>query len=318
MQERPLVSFLLIAYKQERFIREAVQSALAQTYQPLEVVLSDDCSPDRTFEIMKEEAEAYRGPHRVILNQNEKNMGLAENLNRAVQLSHGEFIVIQAGDDVSLPQRTNELFKAWQEPTRVDCVYSDVAKIDADGATLEESVLGLRPPCFPESIERVVKKGICVIWGCSAAYSRGVFVKYGPLDSKILAEDHVLPFRALLGHGIRYCEQVLLKYRLHGNNMTCDVTLKCARSRQEAKRWAINRAVAATEYVRAWDRSGRPRDACRTRLVSLERQRIYDAVAFDVPRLMVPLLAIRGLAQGLSLRHAAGLLRRHFFSVVRS
>ncbi|HUF60663.1 MAG TPA: glycosyltransferase, partial [Verrucomicrobiales bacterium] len=54
--ERPLVSFLLLAYNQEQYIHEAVEGAFSQTYSPLEIILSDDCSTDRTFEIMREMA----------------------------------------------------------------------------------------------------------------------------------------------------------------------------------------------------------------------------------------------------------------------
>ena len=53
----PLVTFALFAYNQEAFIREAVASALSQTYEPLEIILSDDCSTDRTFAIMQELAD---------------------------------------------------------------------------------------------------------------------------------------------------------------------------------------------------------------------------------------------------------------------
>ena len=59
--ERPLVTFALFAYNQEQFIREAVEGAFAQTYEPLEIILSDDCSTDRTFEIMQEMASACEG-----------------------------------------------------------------------------------------------------------------------------------------------------------------------------------------------------------------------------------------------------------------
>lgn len=51
--EKPLISYVVTAYNIERFVREAVECAFAQTYSPLEIVLSDDCSSDRTFEIMK-------------------------------------------------------------------------------------------------------------------------------------------------------------------------------------------------------------------------------------------------------------------------
>lgn len=61
--DRPLVTFALFAYNQEDYVREAVQDAFAQTYEPLEIILSDDCSSDRTYQIMHEMAVAYRGPH---------------------------------------------------------------------------------------------------------------------------------------------------------------------------------------------------------------------------------------------------------------
>ena len=69
--ERPLVTFALFSYNQEQFIRQAVESAFAQTYSPLEIILSDDFSSDGTFEIMQEMVAAYSGPHRVVLNQND-------------------------------------------------------------------------------------------------------------------------------------------------------------------------------------------------------------------------------------------------------
>ncbi len=68
--ERPLVTFYVITYNQARFVREAVESALAQTYSPIEILLSDDCSTDGTFEIIQETVKGYSGPHTVILNRN--------------------------------------------------------------------------------------------------------------------------------------------------------------------------------------------------------------------------------------------------------
>jgi hypothetical protein len=49
LKERPFVTFALFVYNQEKYIREAVEGAFSQTYEPLEIILSDDCSTDRTF-----------------------------------------------------------------------------------------------------------------------------------------------------------------------------------------------------------------------------------------------------------------------------
>lgn len=57
--EMPLVSYVLTAYNIENFIEESVKCAFNQTYQNLEIVLSDDCSTDKTFDIMKKMADEY-------------------------------------------------------------------------------------------------------------------------------------------------------------------------------------------------------------------------------------------------------------------
>jgi len=72
----PLVTFALFAYNQGKYIRQAVEGALAQTYENLEIIISDDASPDKTFEIMQELVRDYSGPHKIILNRNERNLGI--------------------------------------------------------------------------------------------------------------------------------------------------------------------------------------------------------------------------------------------------
>ncbi|MEW6406693.1 MAG: glycosyltransferase family A protein [Chloroflexota bacterium] len=96
-----MINFYIIAYNQERFVAEAVAGALAQTYSPLEVVLSDECSDDRTFAIMQDMARAFKGPHKIVLNRNEKHLGVGAHINRILELCTGDWIVASAGDDVS-------------------------------------------------------------------------------------------------------------------------------------------------------------------------------------------------------------------------
>ena len=82
-----------------------MQGAFEQTYTPLEIILSDDCSTDRTFEIMEEMAGKYNGINKVILCRNEKNLGLIEHINKLMKIENGELIIVAAGDDISLPDR---------------------------------------------------------------------------------------------------------------------------------------------------------------------------------------------------------------------
>ena len=94
--EMPLITLALFAYNQERYIKKAVKGVLAQDYKNLEIIMSDDASNDATFQIMKKVVADYRGPHKVILNRNKSNLGIAGHVNRVFELSSGE-IVIMAG-----------------------------------------------------------------------------------------------------------------------------------------------------------------------------------------------------------------------------
>src|SRR2546429_321437 len=115
---KPLVSYILFCYNQEQYVREAANAALAQTYSPLEVILSDDGSSDRTFEILREVAEKYQGPHTVRLNRVECNRGLMHHIVQATSQASGEWYVLGAGDDLSHKDRTAILMAGIPNDTR--------------------------------------------------------------------------------------------------------------------------------------------------------------------------------------------------------
>ena len=125
----PLVTFVLFAYNQERYVREAVKAALAQTYEPLEIVLSDDGSSDRTFEIMQEMAAAYDGPHEVRVVRNPHNLGLIPHVLARGREAKGELVIVAAGDDISKPERTACLVPPFLENCNVSAVVSRLSLI---------------------------------------------------------------------------------------------------------------------------------------------------------------------------------------------
>ena len=160
---RPLLTFAIAAFNHERFIREAVQGAFGQTYSPLEIILSDDCSGDRTFEIMREMAAAYTGPHKVVLNRNPVRKSIGGHVNRVIEISHGELIVGAAGDDVSLPQRTQAAFDAWEwSGKKATSIHSDFIQIDEDGRGIERIMEGECPEnCERLTVQKTRAPGIC-------------------------------------------------------------------------------------------------------------------------------------------------------------
>jgi len=217
ISEKPLITFLILAYNQQRFIREAVEGAFAQTYSPLEIIISDDCSSDRTFEIIKDMVDAYAGPHRVVLNRNKKNLGIGEHVNRVMEISEGEIIVASAGDDISLPERTKVVHEAFQSSNRKTmAVFSDFVFID------EHSNIGKVYKCsLPHDFQNPVqlcRRLFAGFTGASGAWRREIFSYFGPMRSAVTFEDRVVVFRAALLGDVLHIPKVLVQYRRHGDN----------------------------------------------------------------------------------------------------
>ncbi len=210
--DRPLVTFALFAYNQERFIREAVEGAFAQTYQPLEIILSDDCSSDRTFEIMEEMAAAYTGPHRVRVRRNAVNVGIGGHVSAVAAAAEGDFIVLAAGDDISSPERVHTLADEWLRSGRnIMAIESGYQDIDADSNALGIIDFTHRPPSMTK--ENVAEHGGFLV-GATTAYDKRVFTRFSPLLDFIHHEDRALLFRALLlGGEVGFSCKPLILYR---------------------------------------------------------------------------------------------------------
>lgn len=211
--ERPLVTFAVFAYNQAHFVRKAVAAAFAQTYSPLQIILSDDCSKDDTFAIMAAMAEDYRGPHRIVLNHNPKNLNIGGHINRVMELVEGDLVVPAAADDISEPHRTEVVVAHWlASGRRAMSLHSATRHIDAHGQDL-----GVHPFPQPERLDdrdAIARHGLSVL-GASHCWAREIFTRFGPLLPEIVNEDSALPFRsALLGH-VAYIEEPLVKYRVN-------------------------------------------------------------------------------------------------------
>jgi glycosyltransferase involved in cell wall biosynthesis len=213
---RPLVTFALFAYKQEPFIREAVEAALAQDYSPLEIILTDDCSPDGTFQIMEELVAAYDGPHAIVLNRNPANVGLTSSVNEVMRRARGELIVVAGGDDVSLPHRTRTMAEAWVRGGKRDCsLFSSFEVIDPLGSHLRWERFE-RQRWMEDSDQRVLGKVLIV--GPTHCWSRALFNRYGDIGFEAVNEDTIIQFRASLQGGLDVVSESLVKYRLHPTN----------------------------------------------------------------------------------------------------
>ena len=228
-------TFFLITYNQEKYIREAVEGAFAQTYSPMEIVISDDCSTDGTFRIIEEMCEKYGGQHKIVVNRNSRNLGLIGHINKITALSSGELIICAAGDDISLPHRTEKVVERYlATDRRASLIHSSVYLIDIAG-----NRVGMRhPPVISHakngmSIEDMAVSG-ALINGATASFTRKIEETFGLIKYSNCIEDLVMGFRSALTGSLEYIAEPLILYRHEAGmsagfdfrNQTYDLSLK--------------------------------------------------------------------------------------------
>lgn len=229
----PLVTFALFAYNQEKYIRDAVEGAFSQTYEPLEIILSDDCSSDQTFEIMEDMASRYQGPHSVRVRRQPVNDGLLNHVCAVISEMRGEIMVLAAGDDVSVPIRVETVIASWT--TECLAIYSACDLINEHGKTVQRKWApqhGARTR-FPWLKEF---KSELFVYGASSSYHKTILQNLPRSYSKVFSEDTPLNLLTQFSTGrINFCSEPLVRYRIH-NNTISSVNLSLRPSFKEVMR----------------------------------------------------------------------------------
>ncbi|MEO8439955.1 MAG: glycosyltransferase family 2 protein [Spartobacteria bacterium] len=132
----PLVSIVIPTFDRPRYLREAIDAALAQTHSNVEVLVFDNGSLEETRAVGE---EAVRRDARVKFRRNERNLGMSGNFNALGDAARGEFLVAIGDDDRLLPEFVESLVDAMRPDVRV--AFSNHYLIDSEGRRLEpESV----------------------------------------------------------------------------------------------------------------------------------------------------------------------------------
>lgn len=211
-------------------------SVLSQTYSPLEIIISDDCSRDRTYEIIEEVVKGYSGPHQVVLNRNATNLGLIPHVCRVNHLAKGELIVAAAGDDVSLPERVGRFVEEWVKADRPSMIGCDSIVVDSMGVSKRhrKSHRGEVPSSVEERVRLFMHDGTFGVLGATEAWTKEMFDSFPPIRDGV-CEDRIIALRALLTGGILFIPEPLVRYREHEENFwgRVEVTNSMQESREK-------------------------------------------------------------------------------------
>jgi glycosyltransferase involved in cell wall biosynthesis len=215
--EPPQATFVILAFNQAAYIAEALHAALAQSYSPLEILVSDDCSSDDTPGIIRTIAANYTGPHKLVLNFNESNLGIGAHVNKVFQLARGQLLVLAAGDDVSAGNRVERMVAAWlRHGRRPSAIYCEANAIDALGQPcghFDTALAGIAR--LPERLISYSNRRKLLLLGACAAYTPQVQAAFGPLDPRLGVEDIPLTVRASLLGGVECIDERLVDYRIN-------------------------------------------------------------------------------------------------------
>lgn len=211
--DNPLVTLSITCFNHEDYIEEAVQSALNQTYSSLQIIISDDCSTDQSWDIIQKTVANYTGPHKLTIRQNEVNLGLVKHINLIMELAQGKMLIGCSGDDIQMPHRVQSMVDIWQENGAGDIlIHGPVTPIDLKGQIASQDMFP--PICISNpSIEDIALKFETYI-GASSAFSMSLIKKFPPMAYDNVYEDLIWSFRATLQKCFIYNPKITIYYRI--------------------------------------------------------------------------------------------------------
>lgn len=208
----PTVSVLMPAYNAEKYVAEAIESILNQSFKDFELIILDDNSKDRTFKIAQEYAEKDA---RIIFSKNEINLGIARNRNKLISMARGKYVVWQDADDISMPYRIEHQYRFMENNPEVGIsggwlLFFDknselsIRKYASDDARVRKNIFRFSPVAQPAAIIRMECFDIT-----------GLF----PLASPV-AEDLAMSFQIGTKYKFANLPEILIKYRVQNKNST--------------------------------------------------------------------------------------------------
>jgi glycosyltransferase involved in cell wall biosynthesis len=214
--DQPLVSIVTPTFNQADFLRDTLESVLAQDYPNIEYLVIDDGSTDATPEILAE----YTGR---VEWESQANMGQTPTINKGWERSRGQIITWLNSDDTYLPGAVAKAVDYFHKHPEIDIVYGDTLLTEADGTEIER----LKPPVF--NYDEFVATCHNPIPQPSAFIRRSVMEDVGLLDpSYYYFMDWDFWLRAGMDHSIAYFPELISTYRLHEASKTVAQAVKAA------------------------------------------------------------------------------------------
>lgn len=207
----PKITVLMSVHNGERYLNDAMDSILNQTFTDFEFLIINDGSTDRTSEIL----QSYHDPRIKIIN-NEKNIGLTKSLNKGLNIAVGEYIARMDADDISMPNRLNMQYSCMIDNPDLAICASSYEQIDENGSTIHivRGYLGYEQLYYFLTFANWLAHS-------SIMFNRNTALQVNGYDDKLIrAQDYDLWYRISRVGKVIQIGEVLLKLRIHQENIS--------------------------------------------------------------------------------------------------
>jgi glycosyltransferase involved in cell wall biosynthesis len=213
----PKISVIMPVYNGERFLNQAIESLIAQSYEDWELIVVDDGSTDRTPQLL----ESYTDPRIKVLRQ--ANRGEAGARNTGLKHMSGEYLAFLDADDVYLPDALQDLSAYLDDHPALDVVFSDGLVCDQEDRHLMR-LTEVRPGIFTGNILNSLVASPSVITVPVCTMTRVAIVRRHDLffDEKdnLIGTDWDFWIRLAVHAKFGYLDKLTCRYRIHNTNIT--------------------------------------------------------------------------------------------------
>jgi glycosyltransferase involved in cell wall biosynthesis len=211
------VSVALAVYNGEKFLPQLLASLQKQTQHPAELVIVDDCSTDKSLDIIN--SLSFSFPKKVFVN--EKNLGIMATFKKLAVLCEENYIAFCDQDDIWLPQKIERSLSAIKkiDDNNPAIVFNDLSVIDEEGMLIHQSFWKLRST-NPKNFSLLDILFGNIVTGCASIINRAMANELTKMPLSVMMYDH---WMALIGYSFgkySFVDEPLILYRAHGTNVT--------------------------------------------------------------------------------------------------
>ena len=204
-----LISIVLPVYNGEKYLRESIDSVLAQTYKNWELLIVDDCSTDFSAAIAKEYASKDK---RIYYYRNENNLRLPRNLNKGFRLAKGDYLTWTSDDNKFKPTALEKMYDALKNNQNAQFVFASCRVINSEGEEIEYIMVD------DKRKKQIVGHNVV---GACFMYTRKAYEKVGEYNPDFtLVEDYDYWQRIYAKFNAVAISDILYEYRWHDGALT--------------------------------------------------------------------------------------------------